>query len=112
MLIVIIALHGLIGCALPNRQPILVVPRLCAYARHHGLHALPPAAKDLASPGADAPKVAILTTETIMYLAAMVITFALLYIAAGLIFIGERKPLKFYSIRYGCPSTPHYGICP
>jgi hypothetical protein len=34
MLIVIIALHGLIGCALPNRQPILVVPRLCAYARH------------------------------------------------------------------------------
>ena len=47
-------------------------------------------AQDLASPGADAPKVAILTTETIMYLAAMVITFALLYIAAGLIFIGMR----------------------
>jgi len=28
--------------------------------------------------------------ETIIYLAAMVITFALLYIAAGLIFIGMR----------------------
>jgi hypothetical protein len=47
-------------------------------------------AQDFASPGGRRLKVAILTTETIIYLAAMVITFALLYIAAGLIFIGMR----------------------
>lgn len=47
-------------------------------------------AQDLVVAGADALKVAILMTETIMYLAAMVVTFALLYIAAGLILIGMR----------------------